>query len=198
MLLPRAVRSAMTTRRWASRRAAPGSRSSVISAKWAATARTKSSRWSVSATCRVTCSATACCARRRPACWPPSTIATSSSIPILTRPSRIAERERIFKLWRARPGPITTSRLISPGGGIYPRDAKTIALSPEACSALGVPADPLTPPELIRHLLCAEVDLLWFGGIGTYVKSVGRDPCRGRRPRQRGLCASMAAICAAR
>jgi len=81
-----------------------------------------------------------------------------------------AERERMFALPRSSWADYDTS-LISAGGGIYPRDAKTIALSPEACAALGVPADPLTPAELIRHLLCAEVDLLWFGGIGTYVKS---------------------------
>ena len=83
-----------------------------------------------------------------------------------------AERERMFALPRSSWADYDKS-LISPGGGIYPRDAKTISLTPEACAALGVPADPLTPPELLRHLLCAEVDLLWFGGIGTYVKSEG-------------------------
>jgi glutamate dehydrogenase len=82
------------------------------------------------------------------------------------------ERERMFALPRSSWADYDKS-LISAGGGIYPRDAKTISLSPEACSALGVPADPLTPAELIRHLICAEVDLLWFGGIGTYVKSEG-------------------------
>jgi len=81
-----------------------------------------------------------------------------------------AERQRMFNLPRSSWADYDKS-LISPGGGIYPRDAKTIALSPEACAALGVPADPLSPAELIRHLLSAEVDLLWFGGIGTYVKA---------------------------
>jgi glutamate dehydrogenase len=81
-----------------------------------------------------------------------------------------AERERMFALPRSSWADYDKS-LISPGGGIYPRDAKTISLSPEACSALGLPADPMSPAELIRYLLCAEVDLLWFGGIGTYVKA---------------------------
>ena len=81
-----------------------------------------------------------------------------------------AERERMFALPRSSWADYDKS-LISAGGGIFPRDAKSISLSPEACSALGIPADPLTPAELIRHLLSAEVDLLWFGGIGTYVKA---------------------------
>ena len=81
-----------------------------------------------------------------------------------------AERERMFALPRSSWADYD-GKLISKGGGIYPRDAKTITLSAEACAVLGVPSDPLTPPELIRHLLCAEVDLLWFGGIGTYVKA---------------------------
>jgi glutamate dehydrogenase len=81
-----------------------------------------------------------------------------------------AERDRMFKLPRSSWADYDTS-LISTGGGIFPRDAKSLSLSPEACSALGIPAAPLTPAELIRHLLCADVDLLWFGGIGTYVKA---------------------------
>ena len=71
----------------------------------------------------------------------------------------------------ARRGPTTTPALISAGGGVFPRTAKTIALSPEARAALGVEAESLTPSELIRALLRAPVDLLWNGGIGTYVKA---------------------------
>ena len=61
--------------------------------------------------------------------------------------------------------------LISPGGGVFPRTAKSIELSPEVRAALGVEAESLTPNELIRAMLRAPVDLLWNGGIGTYVKA---------------------------
>ncbi|MFL5926693.1 MAG: NAD-glutamate dehydrogenase, partial [Gaiellaceae bacterium] len=62
-------------------------------------------------------------------------------------------------------------RLISTGGGIFPRTAKSVSLSPEARAALGADADTLTPNELIRALLRAPVDLLWNGGVGTFVKA---------------------------
>lgn len=60
---------------------------------------------------------------------------------------------------------------ISPGGGVYPRDAKKVELSPEARAALGTEETVVTPAELIRIVLAAPVDLLWNGGIGTYVKA---------------------------
>lgn len=61
--------------------------------------------------------------------------------------------------------------LISPGGGVWSRTAKVVPLSPEAREALRVDAEELSPPELIRAILAAPADLLWFGGIGTYVKA---------------------------
>src|SRR6476659_7062259 len=61
--------------------------------------------------------------------------------------------------------------LISAGGGIWPRTAKSIPLSPQAREALGIEAERLTPTEVIHAILCAPVDLLWNGGIGTYVKA---------------------------
>jgi len=61
--------------------------------------------------------------------------------------------------------------LISPGGGIFPRSAKSIDLTPEIKTLLQVEADKMPPFELIRAILSAPVDLLWFGGIGTYIKS---------------------------
>jgi glutamate dehydrogenase len=61
--------------------------------------------------------------------------------------------------------------LISPGGGVYPRTAKSIELSPEARAALGTDRDLVTPDELISVVLRAPADLLWSGGIGTYVKA---------------------------
>ena len=80
-----------------------------------------------------------------------------------------AERERLFaavKSW----GDYDLST-ISAGGGIYPRSAKTIAITPEIAARFGIAAERLTPTELIRVLLKASVDLLFLGGIGTYVKA---------------------------
>src|SRR6266545_4517333 len=80
------------------------------------------------------------------------------------------ERARLFAL----PGSSWADydeRLISRGGGVFPRTAKSIPLSPEARAALSVEAKTLTPNELIRALLRAPVDLLWNGGIGTFVKA---------------------------
>jgi glutamate dehydrogenase len=63
--------------------------------------------------------------------------------------------------------------LISEGGGVFSRSAKKILLSPQARNALGTEADTVTPADLIRIILCAPVDVLWNGGIGTYVKATG-------------------------
>src|SRR5919202_1104803 len=60
---------------------------------------------------------------------------------------------------------------ISAGGGVWPRTAKAIPLSPQARAALGVDADSLPPTEVIQAILRAPVDLLWNGGIGTVVKA---------------------------
>jgi glutamate dehydrogenase len=81
-----------------------------------------------------------------------------------------AERERMFALPRSSWADYN-ARLISAGGGVFPRSAKAIAISPEARAALGLEADSLTPSELMRAILLAPVDLLYNGGIGTYVKS---------------------------
>ncbi len=81
-----------------------------------------------------------------------------------------AERQRLFALPRASWSDYDPA-LISAGGGVYPRSAKRIALGPEARAALGTTAQTLTPDELVRTILCAPVDLLWNGGIGTFVKA---------------------------
>ncbi len=60
---------------------------------------------------------------------------------------------------------------ISEGGGVFPRSATHIPLSPQARDALKIDAEALTPDELIRALLTAPVDLLWNGGVGTFVKA---------------------------
>ena len=80
------------------------------------------------------------------------------------------ERERLFALPRSTWDDFDRS-VLSAGGGIYPRSAKSIRLSPEAHRALAVETESLTPSELIAAMLKAPVDLLWNGGIGTYVKS---------------------------
>jgi glutamate dehydrogenase len=81
-----------------------------------------------------------------------------------------AERQRLFAKPRSSWADYDTS-LISAGGGVYRRTAKAVQLSPEAAAALGTEPGRLSPDELIRALLRAPVDLLWNGGIGTYVKA---------------------------
>jgi glutamate dehydrogenase len=81
-----------------------------------------------------------------------------------------AERRRLFELPRSSWADYDTA-LISEGGGVFPRTAKSIPLSPQARAALDIEADAVTPQELIRALLRAPADLLWNGGIGTYVKA---------------------------
>src|SRR5690606_2531769 len=82
------------------------------------------------------------------------------------------ERERLFNTPRSTWMDYDRS-LISKGGGIYSRSDKTIPITPEVREALGLPADckELSPDRLIQAILKAPVDLLWNGGIGTYVKS---------------------------
>jgi glutamate dehydrogenase len=81
-----------------------------------------------------------------------------------------AERERLFALPRSSWSDYDTAK-ISEGGGVWPRSAKSIPLSEQVRRALDVQAEALTPSELISAMLRAPVDLLWNGGIGTYVKA---------------------------
>jgi glutamate dehydrogenase len=81
-----------------------------------------------------------------------------------------AERKRLFDLPRSSWDDYDKS-LLSAGGGVFPRTAKSIPLSPEVQAALDVPEDAMTPAQLMRAILLAPVDLLWNGGIGTYVKA---------------------------
>ncbi len=80
------------------------------------------------------------------------------------------ERERVFQLPRSSWADYDVDA-ISAGGGVFPRSAKSIPLSPEVRERLGVEAEALTPNEVIRAILAAPVDLLWNGGIGTFVKA---------------------------
>ncbi len=88
-----------------------------------------------------------------------------------------AERARLFDLprssWQDYDG-----KLISKGGGVFSRSAKSISLTPEIKSLLGVAADKLTPNELITAILKAPVELFWLGGIGTYFKAEGEENWR--------------------
>src|SRR5690606_5962405 len=80
------------------------------------------------------------------------------------------ERKRLFNLPRSSWQDYDKS-LLSKGGGVYSRSLKNVALFQEARRALGLGNDPVTPQDVISAILKAEVDLLWFGGIGTYVRS---------------------------
>ena len=82
------------------------------------------------------------------------------------------ERKRLFDQPRSNWEDYDES-LISEGGGVFSREQKSIALSHEARRALGIDdgVTEMTPPELVRAVLCAPVDLLFNGGIGTYMKA---------------------------
>ncbi|MGE5539703.1 MAG: NAD-glutamate dehydrogenase [Gemmatimonas sp.] len=80
------------------------------------------------------------------------------------------ERKRLFDLPRSSWADYD-GKLLSKGGAIYERGAKSCALSAEARAALGIEEESLTPPDLVRAILKAPVDLLWLGGIGTFVKA---------------------------
>jgi len=81
-----------------------------------------------------------------------------------------AERNRMFNLPRSSWADYNPE-LISKGGGIFPRTQKSIPLSPEVKAVLGLEVDEIDPSGLISAILKAPADLLWFGGIGTYVKA---------------------------
>jgi glutamate dehydrogenase len=81
-----------------------------------------------------------------------------------------AERQRLFDLPRSSWDDYDRKR-ISKGGGVFPRSAKSITLSPEARALLGLESAANTPLEVIHAILRMPVDLLWNGGIGTYVKA---------------------------
>ncbi len=80
------------------------------------------------------------------------------------------ERQRLFDLPRSS-WEDYDNKLISKGGGVFPRSAKSINLSPEVKAWLGTKEDRMAPNQLIHTILKAQADLLWIGGIGTYVKA---------------------------
>ena len=155
------------------------------------------SPWSASATCRATCSATACCCRGTSGWWRPSTTGTSSSTRSPTPAASFAERERLFKLPRSSWADYDT-KLISDGGGVWARSEKSIPISPQARAALGIEAERLTPdragerdPEGAgRPALQRRHRHLREG------RARRRTPTSATAPTTR--CASTAASCAAR
>ena len=132
---------------------------------------------------KATSSATACCCRTTSACSALSTPNLSSSIPIPIDkfPSR---NVAAFSRRRVQAGADYDRALISPGGGVYSRSAKDIFVSPAVAQWLGARSASLDGDALIRLLLAAPVDLLWMGGIGTYVKASAETNELGRRPSQ--------------
>jgi glutamate dehydrogenase len=80
------------------------------------------------------------------------------------------ERERLFRLPHSTWADYNP-QVISDGGGVFPRDAKRITLSPAARRMLGVQNPVPSGEEVVRAILCMEADLLWNGGVGTYAKA---------------------------
>ncbi|OZV78508.1 NAD-glutamate dehydrogenase [Micromonospora echinospora] len=86
--------------------------------------------------------------------------------------SSYAERKRLFELSRSS-WQDYDQKLISAGGGVFPRTAKSVPVSPQVRAVLGLDGDvtQMSPAELMKAILTAPVDLFWNGGIGTYVKA---------------------------
>jgi glutamate dehydrogenase len=84
--------------------------------------------------------------------------------------SSFTERQRLFAMPRSAWSDYDRS-LISAGGGVFERTAKVVAITPQMQAAFDIQASHLAPDELIGRLLRAPVDLIWNGGIGTYVKA---------------------------
>ena len=81
-----------------------------------------------------------------------------------------AERNRLFQLPRSAWTDYEAA-LISKGGGVFDRKAKAIKVSAEMKQLFDIDKDSVTPNELLKAMLLSEVELLWFGGIGTYIKA---------------------------
>ena len=81
-----------------------------------------------------------------------------------------AERRRLFRMARSNWADYN-AKLISEGGGVFDRKAKSVKVTARMKALFAIDKDEVTPNELIRSLLKSEIDLLWFGGIGTYIKS---------------------------
>ncbi len=96
------------------------------------------------------------------------------------------ERARMFALPRSSWDDYN-KKLISKGGGVFARTLKAIPLSAAAQAMLGLEQDSIDPDSLITAILKAEIDLLWFGGIGTYVKAASENNVQVGDPANDGL-----------
>jgi glutamate dehydrogenase len=85
-----------------------------------------------------------------------------------------AERSRLFDLGRSSWQDYDKSKL-SKGGMIIPRALKSVELTPEAAAVIGLTPGKATPQDIMTAILSMETDLLWFGGIGTYIKDAGEN-----------------------
>ncbi len=83
--------------------------------------------------------------------------------------SSFKERERLFKDVKGWDG--YDEKKLSKGGRIFSRTEKSLSLTPEIRKLYNIDKDKVSPPELIQAMLKKEVELLWFGGIGTYIKA---------------------------
>jgi glutamate dehydrogenase len=106
------------------------------------------------------------------------------------------ERKRLFDLPRSSWADYDAT-LLSPGGQIIDRSAKVVRLSPEVRERLGIETEELTPAELMRSILTAPVDLLWFGGIGTYVRASAETDADAGDKANDAIRITAADICAA-
>ncbi len=89
----------------------------------------------------------------------------------------LAERQRLFDMPRSSWQDYDKS-LLSSGGGVFSRTLKSIPLSPEMQKLLALDTATAAPNEVIRAILKARVDLLWFGGIGTYIRAPDEEDAR--------------------
>ena len=85
-----------------------------------------------------------------------------------------AERKRLFELPRSSWQDYDRNAM-SKGGMVIPRSVKSVTLTPEAAAAIGLAGGPATPQDVMTAILSMNVDLLWFGGIGTYIKAEGEN-----------------------
>ncbi len=103
------------------------------------------------------------------------------------------ERARLFALPRSSWADYS-EKLLSSGGGIYPRSLKQIPLSPEARAVLGITDEVLDPESLISAILKSPNDLLWFGGIGTYLRGALESDAQVGDPANDGLRVAAAEV----
>ena len=183
---PRAARPATTTRRWASPRAAPGSASSAISASSARDIQREA--FTVAGIGDMSGDVFGngmLLSRQHPAGRGVQSPAHLPRSRIRIRRAASRERERLFRLPRSGWNDYDRALLSRGGGDLRAQRQGDRAVARGARAARHLPQQRATPMEIIRAILCMPVDLLWNGGIGTYVKASERAPRRDRRPRQR-------------